>query len=103
MFNNTSSSKSIWFVYYLRCADNSLYAGITTDLTRRLTEHNTCNKTGAKYTRVRRPVKLAYAETQENRQSASKREYQLKKLSKVKKENLVEGFNQTNFQKTLQK
>ena len=99
MSENTTPLKPTWFVYYLRCADNSLYAGITTDLTRRLIEHNTCNKTGAKYTRVRRPVKLAYAEVQENRQSASKREYQLKRLPKVKKENLVSEFNLEAFKK----
>jgi len=92
-------SKSAWVVYYLRCADNSLYAGITTDLTRRLMEHNTCNKLGAKYTRVRRPVCLAYAEHQENRRLASKREYQLKKLSKEKKEALVSRFDQHSFEK----
>jgi len=99
MPDKISSSKPLWFVYYLRCADNSLYAGITTDLARRLNEHNTCNKVGAKYTRVRRPVKLAYAETQENRQLASKREYQLKKLLKIKKEALVSSFDPVNFNK----
>jgi putative endonuclease len=97
MPKNESLSKSAWFVYYLRCSDNSLYAGITTNLTRRLIEHNTCNKLGAKYTRVRRPVCLVYAEHQENRQLASKREYQLKKLSKVKKEALVNNFDQHTF------
>jgi len=97
MDKNEVSSKNVWFVYYLRCADNSLYAGITTDIDRRLNEHNTCNKLGAKYTRVRRPVHLAYAEPQENRQLASKREYQLKKLSKGKKEALVNDFDSLLF------
>jgi putative endonuclease len=97
MLEKTPPPKPNWFVYYLRCADNSLYAGITTDLTRRLIEHNQCNKLGAKYTRVRRPVCLAYAEHQENRQLASKREYQLKRLSKVKKEILVNSFEQHAF------
>jgi putative endonuclease len=101
MLEKTPLPKSSWFVYYLRCADNSLYAGITTDLIRRLSEHNTCNKTGAKYTRVRRPVRLVYAETQENRQSASKREYQLKQLTKIKKEALVNSFNLSFFNKAL--
>jgi putative endonuclease len=93
-----TNPKPNWFVYYLRCADNSLYAGVTTDLIRRLREHNTCNKTGAKYTRVRRPVKLAYAETQENRQMACKREYQLKQFTKAKKEALVQSFNPSLFE-----
>jgi putative endonuclease len=66
-----------------------LYAGITTSLERRLNEHNECNKKGAKYTRVRRPVHLAYSEPQINRQEASRREYQLKQLSKAKKEQLT--------------
>ena len=83
----------MWYVYILRCADNSLYTGITTSIERRLKEHNECNKKGAKYTRVRRPVNLAYAEQQLNRQQASRREYQLKKYNKKKKEQLVSSFN----------
>ncbi len=82
----------MWQVYLLRCADNSLYAGITVSLERRLTEHNECNKKGAKYTRVRRPVSLVYSEPQLNRQDASKREYQLKKFTKAKKEQLVSTY-----------
>lgn len=82
----------MWYVYLLRCADNSLYVGITTSLERRLAEHNECNKKGAKYTRVRRPVYLAYSEHQLNRQEASRREYQLKKLTKTKKELLVSNY-----------
>ncbi|TWX53005.1 GIY-YIG nuclease family protein [Colwellia hornerae] len=95
MPEKTLIAKPTWFVYYLRCADNSLYAGVTTDLVRRLNEHNTCNKRGAKYTRVRRPVKLVYAESQENRQLACKREYQLKQFTKLKKEALVNSFKPT--------
>lgn len=79
----------MWYVYLLRCADNSLYAGITTCLERRVKEHNECNAKGAKYTRCRRPVTLAYSEKQLDRQQASRREYQLKQLSKTKKEQLV--------------
>ena len=80
---------STWYVYFLRCSDNSLYTGITTDLDRRVFEHNNSNKLGAKYTRVRRPVKLVYSEKQINRQAASKREYELKQLKKTAKESLV--------------
>ncbi len=86
---------TMWYVYILRCADNSLYTGITTSVSRRLIEHNTCNNKGAKYTRVRRPVSLAYAESQINRQEASRREYQLKKFTKAKKEQLVSAFTFT--------
>lgn len=100
MIEKQLTHKPQWFVYYLRCADKSLYAGVTTDLTRRLHEHNTCNKKGAKYTRVRRPVILVYAETQENRQFACKREYQLKQLTKVKKEALVNSFDLPLFEKS---
>ena len=100
MIEKQLTHKPQWFVYYLRCANKSLYAGVTTDLTRRLHEHNTCNKKGAKYTRVRRPVILVYAETQENRQFACKREYQLKQLTKVKKEALVNSFDLPLFEKS---
>jgi putative endonuclease len=89
------SSITTWYVYFLRCADNSLYAGITTDIERRLIEHNTSNKLGAKYTRVRRPVSLAHLEKTTDRKSASQREYQLKKLTKLQKENLVAQFIHT--------
>ena len=83
---------SNWYVYLLRCADNSLYTGVTTDINRRLHQHNNCNKKGAKYTRVRRPVTLAYQESAEDRKTACQREYQLKQLSKQEKELLVSTF-----------
>jgi putative endonuclease len=83
----------MWYVYFLRCADNSLYAGITTSLERRVLEHNECNKKAAKYTRARRPVTLVYAESQPDRQKASRREYQLKQLSKHNKEQLVYNYS----------
>ncbi len=68
----------MYYVYMLECADGTLYTGIATDLERRLEEHNSSSK-GAKYTRTRRPVKLVYSETYEDRSSASKREYEIKK------------------------
>jgi len=86
-----------WFTYLLRCSDNTLYAGVTTDLTRRLLEHNNSNKLGAKYTRVRRPVSLAYAEHNLNRKAACQREYQLRKLTKSQKEYLVSKFEPLTF------
>ncbi len=72
----------------LRCSDNSLYTGITIDLERRVLEHNTL-KTGAKYTKSRRPVTLVYSETSTNKSQASKREYDIKKLNKNQKERLI--------------
>ena len=83
---------STWFVYIVRCADNSLYTGITTDLSRRMNEHNHSNKLGAKYTRVRRPVTLVYSKDEGSRSSASSTEYQLKRLAKRQKEQLVSEF-----------
>jgi len=73
-----------WYVYIVKCSDNSLYTGITVDLERRVEEHNTSNK-GAKYTKSRRPVHLVYSETQHDRSSASKRESAIKKLSRSEK------------------
>ena len=78
-----------WSVYILRCADNSLYTGITTDLERRLQEHNQDNQKAARYTRARRPVELVYQEQCSDRSQASKREHQLKKMSRQQKLQLV--------------
>ncbi len=87
--------KKPWFVYLLRCSDNSLYTGITTDINRRLNEHNKTNR-GAKYTRARRPVTLVYIEEVLNKSIASKREYQIKKQPKLNKERLVHIFSLKN-------
>ncbi|MDQ7043743.1 MAG: GIY-YIG nuclease family protein [Sulfurimonas sp.] len=77
-----------YFVYILKCVDNTLYTGITTDLKRRLYEHNNLDK-GAKYTKLRRPVELVYSEESEDRSSASKREYVIKKLTRKEKLELI--------------
>ena len=69
-------------------ADKSLYCGITTDLNRRLNEHNT-GKLGARYTRSRLPAKLVYSETQENRSAATKREIAIKKMTRKDKLKLI--------------
>jgi len=79
-----------YYVYILQCSDNSLYTGITTDLERRVFEHNNSEK-GAKYTKIRRPVILVYNEKCENRSIASKREYEIKKLSRTKKLNIIDN------------
>lgn len=80
-----------WFVYMLRCADNSLYTGITTDVERRIMEHN-AKKSVTRYTRARQPVEMVYQEQVETRSDAGKREAQIKKLKKVEKEALVATF-----------
>ena len=78
-----------WYVYILKCADNSLYTGVTTDLERRIDEHNHCAKKGAKYTRTRRPVRLVYQEAQTCRSSACKREAEIKQFTRQQKLNLI--------------
>ena len=84
-----------WIVYILRCADNTLYTGITTDADRRISEHNKDNKKGARYTRARRPVVLAYQEQCDNRSQASLREHQIKKLARKEKLKLISDSKQT--------
>jgi putative endonuclease len=78
-----------WYVYVVRCADNSLYTGIARSLQKRLQEHNACDRYGAKYTRSRRPVRLVYYEVFESRSQAARREAAIKNLSKKRKEALV--------------
>ena len=72
-----------WFVYLLRCADDSLYCGITTDVDRRLKQHNA--GTASKYTRSRRPVSLAALTGVENKSAALKLELLIKKQPRGKK------------------
>jgi len=79
---------SDWFVYILRCADNSLYTGITTDPERRLIEHN-AEKSVTKYTRARQPVTMVYQEAVESRSQAGQREAQIKSLTRVQKKALI--------------
>ena len=76
------------YVYLLRCADDSLYCGWTTDLEGRIAAHN--NGTGAKYTKLRRPVELVYFEEYENRHEALSREWHIKRLSRAEKLHLLE-------------
>ena len=79
----------MWKVYMVRCSDGSLYTGVTTDINRRIHEHNKTKK-GSKYCRSRRPVKLAYVQGDfENRAHAQQREREIKRLSKKEKEALI--------------
>ena len=82
------------FVYILQCSDNTLYTGWTTDLNRRIAEHNAGR--GARYTRSRRPVKLVYHETQPDRRRAMQREAAIKKLPRVKKLALISSSTRIN-------
>ena len=76
-----------YFVYILKCADDTFYTGITTDPSRRLKEHNSGK--GAKYTRSRLPCTIVYCEHSENKNSALKREAAIKKLSRKEKLQLI--------------
>ena len=78
-----------YYVYILHCSDGTLYTGITTDLKRRVDEHNYSDK-GAKYTKARRPLFLVYEELQKDRSSASKREHAIKRLTREEKLLLIE-------------
>jgi putative endonuclease len=80
-----------WHVYIVRCRDGSYYTGITTDLVRRVEQHNSAAG-GAGYTRPRRPVTLVYSETAGDRAAATRRELELKRLPRHQKQRLVEGF-----------
>ena len=81
-----------WYMYVVLCFDNSFYCGITTNLERRLKQHNGELKGGAKYTRSRRPCKCIYTEACLNRSDASKREATFKKLSRKEKEKYINYF-----------
>lgn len=77
-----------WWVYILECADQTLYTGITTDPERRLYEHNH-HKTGAKYTKARRPVCLVYQEPCLDRATAARRESEIKHFKRSQKLSLI--------------
>ena len=78
----------MYYLYILQCADDTLYTGITTDLSRRVAEHNN-RKLGAKYTAARRPVKLVYSKKFATRSAALKAEAGIKKLKKAEKLELI--------------
>ncbi len=82
----------IHYVYIVKCADNTLYTGWTTDLAGRIKAHN-CGK-GAKYTKGRGPVILCYSESFETMGEALKRERQIKKLNRAKKLKIINGLQE---------
>jgi putative endonuclease len=83
------SGNSGWRVYLVSCQDGTLYCGSTTDIDRRIGEHN-CGK-GAKYTKSRGPVKLVWSTPAESRSAAFKREAAIKKMSRSQKILLIES------------
>jgi putative endonuclease len=84
-------SESTWFLYMIRCADNSLYTGITTELDRRFAEHQSQGKKCAKYLRGKAPLELIFTTEVGTKSDASRLELRLKKCSKATKEKLVSG------------
>lgn len=87
------------YVYILRCADNTLYTGWTTNLAHRVSVHNAGK--GAKYTKPRRPVNLVYYEEFKDRSEAKRRECAIKKLTRAAKENLVRSMDSKQLENIL--
>lgn len=81
----------MYYLYILKCADKTLYTGVTLDLERRVKEHNT-SKVGAKYTKARRPVKLVYSMKFKTRSLAQKEECRIKKLKREDKLVLMKKY-----------
>jgi putative endonuclease len=77
------------YVYVLRCADDTLYTGYTTDVDRRVAEHDAGE--GAKYTRGRTPVTLVHVEHHDSKSAALRREHDIKSLSRERKEDLIDA------------
>ena len=80
-----------WFLYVLECADGTYYTGITTNVHRRLHEHNFTKK-GAKYTKSRRPSRVIFCQEYSSRSSAAKAEYRFRKLSRKDKSKIIQGI-----------
>lgn len=81
--------ETVWYLYILRCKDGTYYTGITTDVEKRLEAHRSGK--GAKYTRGRGPLELVYSEACQDHSRALKREYEVKKLSKEQKLQMIAG------------
>jgi len=84
LYNHAMSD---WKIYIIKCADGTLYTGITTDLERRIEEHNA--GTGARYTRARGPVELAWSESADTQSAALRREAEIKKMTRQQKLRLI--------------
>lgn len=84
----------MYYVYILRCEDNTLYTGITTDVARRFAEHREDKVKGAKYTKAHKPKEIAAAWEVGTKSDASKLEYRIKKLEKAEKEKLISEFSE---------
>lgn len=85
----------MYYIYILKCADKTMYTGYTNDLDKRLIAHNT-EKTGAKYTKARRPVSMIYSEKFRTKSKAMKREWEIKKLTREEKIELIKLNDKVN-------
>ena len=81
----------MYYTYMLRCEDNSIYTGMTNDLNKRMNDHFSKNKQGAKYTKSHTPIKIEVAWSSKDKSLACKLEYQIKQLSKFEKEQLLDN------------
>ncbi|MDT3433880.1 GIY-YIG nuclease family protein [Haloarcula sp. 1CSR25-25] len=91
-----TTARSPYHVYVLRCSDNTFYTGYTTDVERRVREHDAGD--GAKYTRGRTPVELIHVESFDSQSAAMSREYEIKQYTRTEKERLVESSDaETDF------
>ncbi len=86
-----NTKESHWYLYLVRCSDNSLYTGITTNVERRFKEHQAGGKRSARYLRGRGPLLLAFSCSLENRSQALRLEYAIKQLGKAQKEQIISG------------
>jgi len=95
--NGTNSDKdivsNIWYTYFMKCRNGSLYAGITTNIEKRQDQHNGLIPGGAKYTKANRPVRLAYYEVNKSMSEAGKRENVIRRLTSAKKKEMVAEYN----------
>ena len=89
MLKKEKRPRDVWFVYILRCKDGTFYTGITKDLDRRVTMHNSGK--ASRYTRIRRPVALIYQERLKGRARALSRECSIKAMPRAAKEKLIKG------------
>ncbi|MDD5457358.1 MAG: GIY-YIG nuclease family protein [Candidatus Margulisbacteria bacterium] len=90
----TNKNKRIWYLYVVRCRDNSLYTGITLDVQRRISEHNGNTSRTSKYLKGKGPLQLEFQKKIGVKSKALKLEYKIKKLPKSQKEMLIKGLLQ---------
>ena len=86
----------VYTIYILRCSDRSLYTGITNDMKSRMRAHR--DGTGSKYVRAKLPFKVVYTEVADGRSAASRREYEIKQLTKDAKEQLIQEYLQDSYE-----